>query len=204
MFYIGILPALFVLYIRSQTVRAGAMGGRLRKDQANVLLEFLKKILRPPLRARTWINVMLLFVALMGFWAGSQYLGASILTLSAQQGIAKPTALQLATLGLGVLSLFTIIGCLAVPCSPIAMGERNTLVATFILMIIGIAGGFGWAYYQNSMLRSSCSFPFLDWAVPTLRCSRSGCLSSFRPRSGLLRSLSARRCPGSRRLWGHS
>jgi MFS family permease len=173
MFYIGILPALFVLYIRSQTVEPARWVDVSEKTKRTSFSEFLKKILRPPLSARTWINVLLLFVALMGFWAGSQYLGASILTLSAQQGIAKPTALQLATLGLGLLSLFTIIGCLAVPWFADRYGRRNTLVATFILMIIGIAGGFGWAYYQNSMLLFFLFIPILglggaDFAMFTI------------------------------------
>lgn len=173
MFYIGLLPALFVLYIRSQTVEPGRWVKVSDRTKKTEFLSFLGKILSPPLRARTWVNVLLLFVGLMGFWAGSQYLGASILTLSAQQGIEKATALKLATLGLGLLSIFTIVGCLAAPWFANRIGRQNTLVITFVLMIIGVGGGFGWAFYQHSMLLFFLFIPIMglggaDFAMFTI------------------------------------
>jgi MFS family permease len=173
MFYVGLLPALFVLYIRSQTVEPGRWVKVSDRTKKTGFLSFLAKILAPPLRARTWINVLLLFVGLMGFWAGSQYLGASILTLSAQQGIEKATALKLATFGLGLLSVFTIIGCLAAPWFANRIGRQNTLVVTFVLMIVGIGAGFGWAFYQNNMVLFFLFIPIMglggaDFAMFTI------------------------------------
>jgi MFS family permease len=173
MFYIGLLPALFVIYIRSQTTEPGKWVKVSDRTKNTGFADFLRKILSPPLRSRTWVNVLLLFVALMGFWAGSQYLGASILTLAAQQGIEKSTGLKLATLGLGILSLFTILGCLLTPWLADRIGRRHALAATFLLMIVGIAGGFGWAYYQNSMLLFFAFIPILglggaDFALFTI------------------------------------
>jgi MFS family permease len=173
MFFVGLLPALFVIYIRSQTTEPTKWVKVSDRTKVANFSDFLAKILRPPLRGRTWANVLLLFVALMGFWAGSQYLGAAILTLAAQQGIEKATALRLATLGLGILSLFTIFGCLLAPWLADRIGRRHALAVTFVLMIVGIAGGFGWAYYQNSMLLFFAFIPILglggaDFALFTI------------------------------------
>jgi MFS family permease len=173
MFYIGLLPALFVIYIRSQTAESGKWIKVSERTKKASFSAFLFKILQPPLRARTWVNVLLLFVALMGFWAGSQYLGTSILTLAAQQGIEKVVALKLATLGLGILSFFTIVGCLLAPWLADRIGRQHALIVTFILMIVGIAGGFGWAYYQNNMLLFFAFIPVLglggaDFALFTI------------------------------------
>lgn len=161
MFYIGILPALFVLYIRSQTQEPGRWIKVSDRTRRRTYLKFLVKILQAPYSKRTWINVALLFVALTGFWAGSQYLGTAILTLAGQQGIERPVALRLATFGLGALSVFTIVGCLIVPWLADRIGRQNALALTFLLMIIGIAGGFGWGYYTNSMVAFLAFIPIL-------------------------------------------
>jgi MFS family permease len=173
MFYLGVVPAAFVLYIRSQTqepARWVQISGEMRRTP---YLEFLAKILRPPYRRRTWINVLLLFTALTGYWAGSQYLGAAIVTLSVQQGITRTTGLHLATLGLGLLSVLSIAGCLIVPWLGKRVGRQNTLALLFVLMIVGIAGGYGWGYYAHSMTAFFVFIPILgiggaDFAVFTV------------------------------------
>lgn len=173
MFYLGLIPALFVLYIRSQTKEPARWVDVSGQTSRTSFFGFFAKLMQPPYRKRTWINVILLFVALTGFWAGSQYLGVSILTLASQQGIARPTALRLATLGLGMLSVFTIIGCLLVPWLADRIGRRSTLAVLFVLMIIGIAGGFGWGFYAHSMIAFFAFIPILglggaDFAVFTV------------------------------------
>ncbi len=146
MFYFGIAPALFVLYIRSQT-KESRRWVRVAEGSRDVgYLTFLGKILRPPYRNRTWINVLLLFVALTGFWAGSQYLGTAILTLAVQGGTDNTGASRLAALGLALLSAFTIVGCLVAPWLADRFGRRSALAILFAVMAIGIVGGFGWGY----------------------------------------------------------
>jgi MFS family permease len=121
---------------------------------------FLIRILQPPYRNRTLINTLLLFIALTGFWAGSQYLGTAIVTLAAQQGLSTE-APRLAAQGLALLSICTIIGCLMV--APLAgrIGRRGTLAVLFTLMIVGIAGAFGWGYYAHSMIAFFAFIPIL-------------------------------------------
>lgn len=146
MFYLGLLPALFVIYIRHSTKESTRWVSVSRGTRKMAYSAFLIKILRSPYRKRTWINTLLLFISLTGFWAGSQYLGTAIVTLAVQQGL-RTEAPRLAAQGLALLSVFTIVGCVMV--APVAsrIGRRSTLALLFALMIAGIAGGFGWGYY---------------------------------------------------------
>ena len=164
MFFIGLIPALFVLYIRSQTkeperwVKVSGEASRMS------YWGFLRKINRPPYRRQTWINVVLLFIALTGFWAGSQYLGAAIVNLAAQQGMAKAAGLHLASVGLGLLSVLSVVGCLSVSWMGRVLGRRNTLALMYALMFVGIAGGYGWGYYSHSTLAFFAFIPILGFA----------------------------------------
>ena len=173
MFFIGLVPAVFVLYIRKETKEPSRWVKVSNAARKLSYSEFFVRILQPPYRRRTVLNVVLLFVAMMGYWAGSQYLGASILTIATEHGIARMAGLRLATFGLGLLSLFTIAGCFAVPWLANRVGRRNTLALLFLLMIVGIGGGFGWAYYAHNITYFIAFIPILglggaDFAVFTV------------------------------------
>jgi MFS family permease len=123
--------------------------------------EFIGTLFQAEYRRRTLINVFLIFIALTGFWAGSQYLGATIVSLETQQGVARGTALNTASIALAILSLFTVIGCLLAPIIADRIGRRTTLALTFVLMIIGIVGAYGWAYYQANVYYFFAFIPIL-------------------------------------------
>ena len=59
----------------------------------------------------------------------------------------QPTAVRVSSLGMGLLSLGTILGCLAVPPLAERIGRRRTLGTYFVGMIITILLSFGWAFY---------------------------------------------------------
>jgi MFS family permease len=151
MFFLGILPALFVLYVRARTVEPERWRHVQDTTRHVGFWTFFGRILRPPYRRRTWTNLVLLVVALMGFWAGSQYLPTAILTLAKPLGLAPVAAAHLASLGAALLSAFTIIGCFAAPWLAERLGRRGALAVFFALMIIGIVGDFGWAYYRHGL-----------------------------------------------------
>jgi len=58
----------------------------------------------------------------------------------------------MASIGTGLLSMGTILGCLAVP--PIAerIGRKNTLAVYFAIMAVTIPLAFGWAFYLENGL----------------------------------------------------
>lgn len=173
MFYLGLLPALFVFYIRSQTHEPERWVKVSLHTRQVAYWRFVAKLFQPPYRRRTVVNVILIFVGLTGFWAGSQYLGATIISLEVQKGVPRPMALDIATIAFVVLSLFTIVGCLLAPFVADGIGRRATLALTFVLMIIGIAGAYGWAYYQNNIIDFFVFIPILglggaDFALFTI------------------------------------
>jgi len=151
MFYLGLLPAVFVVYIRWQTHEPRRWTDVSGKTKQMSFWQFIGILFQPAYRQRTIINVFLIFIALTGFWAGSQYLGATIVSLEMQQGAPRVTALNTASIALAVLSFFTVIGCLLAPIVADRIGRRTTLAISFVLMIIGIVGAYGWAYYQNNI-----------------------------------------------------
>lgn len=173
MFYIGLLPALFVFYIRRNTKEPPRWQRVSSETRRIPYWRFIARLLQPPYRQRTLANVALIFIALTGFWAGSQYLGATIVALAAQNGLPRASALNLASLTLAILSLFTLLGCLAAPLIANRIGRRATLGIGFVLMIIGIAGAYGWAYYTGSIYAFIAFVPVLglggaDFAVFTI------------------------------------
>ncbi|SFV02454.1 MFS transporter [Alicyclobacillus macrosporangiidus] len=173
MFFIGILPALFVFYVRAKSVESK----RWEKVSGNTarvsFWSFFAKVLQPPYRTRTWGNLLLLVICLMGFWAGSQYLPTAILTLAKPAGIAGTGAAHLAALGAVVLDVFTILGCFLAPYLANRLGRRRTLVIFFVLMMIGILGGFLWAFYDHGLGAFFAFIPILglggaDFALFTI------------------------------------
>ena len=96
---------------------------------------------------RTLVAAALLTVAIIGLWAGAVYEPAAVIQLAMKGGATKLEASRIASIATGVLSIGTILGCLALP--PIAerIGRRKTLAVYFLGMAVSIATAFGWAFY---------------------------------------------------------
>ncbi|MGH7655574.1 MAG: MFS transporter [Gemmatimonadaceae bacterium] len=107
----------------------------------------LAEIFSPVYRRRTLVNAALLSVAIIGLWAGAVYVPTAITTLAKRGGLDAAGAARMVSLATGVLSIGTILGCLALP--PIAgrFGRKRTLAAYFIGMMVTIPLAFGWAFY---------------------------------------------------------
>ena len=97
--------------------------------------------------SRTLVNSALLTVAIIGLWAGAVYEPAAIVTLARQQGWTPASAARAASYGTAILSIGTVLGCLAVPMLAQAVGRKWTLAIYFVLMLVTIPLTFGWAFY---------------------------------------------------------
>jgi MFS family permease len=104
-------------------------------------------ILTPPYLRRTMVNCTLLTVAIIGLWAGAVYEPTAIILLARAHGLTQPDAVRMVSYGTGLLSIGTILGCLALP--PIAerVGRRATLALYFLGMAASVGLSFGWAFY---------------------------------------------------------
>jgi MFS family permease len=58
-----------------------------------------------------------------------------------------PSAVRMASFGTALLSVGTILGCLALPLLAERFGRRSTLALYFSGMALTIVLGFGWAFY---------------------------------------------------------
>ncbi len=96
---------------------------------------------------RTITMSALLTIAIVGLWAGTVYEPTAIVFLARQAGIALPDAAKLASAGTALLSVGTIVGCIAAPWLAERFGRRSTLAVYFLGMMVTIALAFGWAFY---------------------------------------------------------
>jgi MFS family permease len=107
----------------------------------------LAQILSGKLVRRTWVNTMLVAVAIVGLWAGAVYEPTAVIKLATAGGAKLPDAQRMASYATGLLSLGTIIGCLVLPGIADRIGRRWTMAIFFAGMAITIYASFGWAYY---------------------------------------------------------
>jgi MFS family permease len=104
-------------------------------------------IFGPKYRKRTIVNAALLTVAIIGLWAGSVYEPTAIITLAKKAGMTIAQASKMASVGTVILSIGTILGCLAAPILAERFGRKKTLAIYFVGMCAFISLTFGWVFY---------------------------------------------------------
>jgi MFS family permease len=76
------------------------------------------------------------------------YEPSAIIALARKSGHTGAQAAQLASYGTGLLSIGTVLGCLAAPPLAEALGRRGVLGLYFVGMAACIWLSFGWAFYR--------------------------------------------------------
>jgi MFS family permease len=104
-------------------------------------------IFGPKYRKRTIVNAALITVAIIGLWGGSVYEPTAIITLAKKAGMTMVEASKMASVGTGILSIGTILGCLAAPILAERFGRKKSLGIYFVGMAVFIALTFGWVFY---------------------------------------------------------
>jgi MFS family permease len=112
----------------------------------------LAEIFSARYRRRTLVNAALLTVAIIGLWAGAVYEPAAITTLAKRAGMDAAHAARVVSVGTGVLSLGTILGCLCLPVIAERIGRKTTVALYFAGMLVTIPLAFGWAFYLENGL----------------------------------------------------
>jgi len=155
MFWCGLTPVVVALMVLlrvkeperwQQKAKVKAVGG----------LSSLRRIFSAPYTRRTLVNTVLLAAAICGLWAGAVYAPTAIINLAKRAGMVQADAVRTSSLGMGLLSLGTILGCLAVPLLAERIGRKRTLAFYFLGMFICILLSFGWAFYLPQGL-----YPFI-------------------------------------------
>jgi MFS family permease len=150
MFVVGGTPALLVTFIRYGVRESEAWTSRIAARRRPALSEAFGKLFTAPYARRTVLNSLYLLVSIVGLWAGSVYVPTSVADLARRAGYGAADAARLASYGTMVLSIGTILGCIALPPLAEALGRRLTLGVYFTVMFLSIAIGFGYVFYLSS------------------------------------------------------
>jgi MFS family permease len=146
MFAIGGTPALLVVFIQ-KGVREPARWKAVAKEVKPFAMIFAAKYFK-----RTMVNALCLLVSIIGLWAGSVYVPSSVTFLATASGSSAAAAARTASYATVLLSLSTVLGCLALPPLAERWGRRVTLGFFFLIMFVSISIGFGYVYYLKDAL----------------------------------------------------
>ncbi|SAL38332.1 MFS transporter [Caballeronia peredens] len=147
MFLVGLFPVVVSILVLMRVKetdkweRAEAVTPHVKHESS------LKTIFNAQYRKRTVVAAVLLTVAIIGLWAGAVYEPSAVIQLATKAGMDKHDAARMASIATGLLSIGTIIGCLALPPMAEKIGRRKTLAVYFVGMAASIALAFGWAFY---------------------------------------------------------
>ena len=156
MFLCGLAPVVLSLFILFK-VKEPEKWAKTAAAGPRKAVSPLAQIFAAQYRRRTIVNAALLTVAIIGLWAGAVYEPSAIITLAKRQGMDAISAVRTASLGTALLSIGTILGCLALPPLAERFGRRRTLALFFVGMACCIWLSFGWAFYLPNGL-----VPFIE------------------------------------------
>jgi len=151
MFIVGGTPALLVMFIRYGVTESTVWRARAARYRPS-MAEAVRMLFSRTYARRTSINSALLLVSIVGLWAGSVYVPASVREIALREGRTMATAARLASTGTMVLSAGTILGCLMLPAMAERVGRRRTLALYFAVTGLAIAVGFGRVFYIASAI----------------------------------------------------
>jgi MFS family permease len=152
MFWCGLTPVI-VAFIVLRRLKEPERWERKAAAHAVRKHGSLRSIFSPPYTRRTLVNTVLLASAICGLWAGAVYAPTAIIALAKRAGMIQAQAVRMSSFGMGLLSLGTILGCLAVPPMAERLGRKVTLAIYFLGMASCILLSFGWAFYLPQGLR---------------------------------------------------
>jgi len=146
MFLTGAIPSVLVGYLMLGVTEPARWKAQKAQVSTRTASGFLGEIFQPPFRGRTIVNSLCVLVSIIGLWAGSVYVPASVNEIAAREGISSSAA-RLATYATMVLSIGTILGCLPMAWLAERVGRRKALASYFVCTGVSIAVGFGYIFY---------------------------------------------------------
>jgi MFS family permease len=151
MFWCGLSPVV-VAFLVLLRVKESDRWQQKAKVKAAGGFSSLRQIFSSPYTQRTLVNTVLLASAICGLWAAAVYAPTAIIALAKRAGMSQPQAVRTSSFGMGLLSLGTILGCLAGPPLAERFGRKRTLALYYFGMAACILLSFGWAFYLPSGL----------------------------------------------------
>ena len=150
MFAIGGIPAVLVAWIRYGVTEPKRWQNRMEQLGSWSARRAFLELFSTEYRRRTILNASLLMISMVGLWAGSVYVPASVTQLAAKAGFSDLEGARLASYATMLLSVGTILGCVLLPILAEKFGRRLTMGFYFSLMFLFIALGFGYVFYLEA------------------------------------------------------
>lgn len=147
MFAFGGLPAILLAYIRYGVTEPSRWLQKEKVVHAWTWWRPLATLFNSTLRRRTILNSIFMLVSIAGLWAGTVYVPAAVTALAEASGRVGPQAARMASYATMLVSIATILGCLAMPTLAERIGRRGALAFYFALMLVFIVVTFGKVYY---------------------------------------------------------
>ena len=122
------------------------------KERKSVRGSSLITIFRQPYLRRTIVNTVMLTAAICGLWAGAVYAPTAVVELAKRTGMSQVLAVRTSSIGMAILSLGSIVGCVAAPALAEKLGRRLALGLYFAGMAVCIVLSFGWVFYLRNGL----------------------------------------------------
>ncbi len=152
MFFCGLPPVLLSIFISMRVTEPERWKHAAGPEEPHHKHP-LRSIFDEAYRRKTVVNAALLTIAIVGLWAGSVYEPTAVIALAAKAGMTASNAVKIASLATAVLSVGTILGCLAAPALGERFGRKKTLAFYFAGMGVCIFLTFGVAFYAANGLQ---------------------------------------------------
>jgi MFS family permease len=150
MFALGVLPALFIAYVRVHVQEPERWRTRMAETGGWRARDSFLALFSPEYRRRTLLNSIFVLISMIGLWAGTVYAPTAVNQVATRVGYNTVDAARIASRATMLLAIGTIIGCLMVPTLAHRVGRRGALACFFIVMAASIAVSFGYAFYRPS------------------------------------------------------
>src|ERR1700686_675088 len=150
MFFVGGLPALLLAWVRHGVTEPERWRQKVGVVRSWQIWKPLAILFSSGMRRRTILNSLYMLASICGLWAGTVYVPAAVTVLAEAAGRGGPHAAQLASSATMLVSLATILGCLAMPGLAEKLGRRGALGFFFALMLAFIALTFGQVFYLGA------------------------------------------------------
>jgi len=152
MFILGGAPALLVGWIQSGVREPKTWQDKAANKERPGMMQAFAELFSPQYKRRTIINSLLFTVSIVGLWAGSIYVPTAVTQIARAQGYAAADAARIASYGSMMLSVGTIIGCLAAPFLAEHFGRRAAMALYFVALGVAVAIAFGFVFYLPEAL----------------------------------------------------
>jgi MFS family permease len=150
MFAVGLLPALFIAYVRAYVQEPQRWRARVAETGGWRARDSFLALFSPEYRGRTLLNSVFVLISMIGLWAGTVYAPTAVTQVATRVGYNAADAARIASRATMLLATGTIIGCLVMPILAHRFGRRGALACFFSLMAASIAFSFGYAFYRPS------------------------------------------------------